>query len=271
MPHDRRFASKIGKKSRSQRGPLAIENQGRRAAPELERADNVGMAHPMHAKRSLVLCDGDLPSMVAISLTQDAVGGLGEVGVLSAPVTTSGAEAVNARIRELADAQATQCVDFPAVAPTSLGSGGRRNRYLAEAAQHAVTNKFASLVCPWQAEGFEVEAGRDCHTPPSVDALARELDRALLVSRLVTLDASEHGVSVFEVQTPLMDLSDAQVAELALDLDVPIWRAWWWDAARGRRSKDAALQERAEACRDRWCKALETLGWSPQVEAAAAS
>jgi hypothetical protein len=229
------------------------------------------MAQTSKARRSLVLCDGDVPSMVALSLTQDALGGLGEVGVLAAPVAPAGAEAVGDRIRQMADGVAAACIDFPSVAPASLGGGQRRNRYLAEAAQQAALGGYGQLVCPWQADAFDPDATRDKYAVPGVDALARELDRALLVSRLVTLDASEHGVSVFEISTPLMDLSDVQVAEMALDLDVPIWRAWWWDAAKGGRGRDASLVSRAESCRQRWTNALEALGWSASVEAAAAN
>ncbi|NRA58818.1 MAG: hypothetical protein HRU13_11955 [Phycisphaerales bacterium] len=227
------------------------------------------MPTPMNSKRSLVLCDGDLPSMVALSLTQDAVGGMADVDVLSAPIVPAASDAVSTRIREYADAQAAECSDFPAVAPAALTSGARRNRYLTEAAQQATSGGYAALVCPWLADGFDPDAIRDCNAPPTVESLSRELDRTLLVSRLVTLDASEHGVSVFEVQTPLMDLSDAQVAEMALDLDVPIWRAWWWDLAQNKRSKESAVSARAEALRTRWCTALESLGWSASVEAAA--
>lgn len=222
------------------------------------------------SKQPLVLCDGDLPAMVALSLTQDAVGTLGSVSVLSAPIAPAAAESIGARIHALADAQATRCLDFPAIAPTALSTGHRRTRYLTEAAHQAMANGCTALICPWQAEGFEAEATRDPNALPSVEALARELDRTLLVSRLVTLDASEHGVALFEVQAPLMDLSDVQVAELALDLDVPIWRSWWWEVTQGKRTKDPALGDRASACRARWCSALESLGWSAEAEAAAA-
>ncbi len=228
------------------------------------------MANPNSSKKPLVLCDGDLPGLVALSLAQDALGGLGSSGVLSGPVTQSNAEGINARIRSMAEAQGAECLDFPAVAPASLNTGHRRSRYLTEAVYHAISNGYTTLVCPWQAETFDPDATRDTNELPTVDGLARELDRALLVSRLVTLDAAEHGAGVFEVQTPLMDLSDVQVAEMALDLDVPIWRAWWWEAAAGKRTKDLALSDRANACRDRWCTALESLGWSATAEMAAA-
>lgn len=233
-------------------------------------ADNDTMAHPQSSKKTLVLCDGDLPGMVALSLVQDALGSTGACGVLSAPLASEHAEAIAARIRLLAESQAADCLDFPPVGPTTLAAGPRRTRYLTEAVHHAMASGYATLVCPWQAGGFDPDKPMEADEAPSVENLARELDRALLVSRLVTLDATEHGVGVFEVQTPLMDLSDVQVAEMALDLDVPIWRAWWWEAAAGKRARDPSIAERANACRDRWCAALESLGWSIDTEMAAA-
>lgn len=228
------------------------------------------MATTPNSKRPLVLCDGDLPGMVALSLTLDAMGGLGSASVLTGPITSTSPEAITAKIHALAEAQAARCIDFPAVAPVAVSTGHRRTRYLMEAVQVALTHECTTLICPWQAEGLDPESDRGPDALPSVDALARELDRALLVSRLVTLDAGEHGVGVFEVQSPLMDLSDRQVAEMALDLDVPIWRAWWWDQTTGKRPKDGPLAERAAACRRRWEAALVGLGWSASAEASAA-
>ncbi|MFI4916296.1 MAG: hypothetical protein ACIAS6_07320 [Phycisphaerales bacterium JB060] len=228
------------------------------------------MRHASPSKKVLVLCDGDLPGMVALSLVQDSLASAHGCGLLAGPVAAEHGEAIAARIRALSESQAAECLDLPAVAPASLASGPHRTQYLTEAVHQAMSNGYASLSCPWQAGSFDPEKAREIDEVPSVDSLARELDRALLVSRLVTLDAAEHGVGVFEVQTPLMDLSDAQVAEMALDLDVPIWRAWWWEAAAGKRARDPALADRANACRDRWCTALESLGWSVDTEMAAA-
>lgn len=228
------------------------------------------MATNPTAKHPLVLCDGDIPGMVALALTLDGMGGLGTASVLSGPITNASPDLIANKIHAMAEAHALRCVDFPAVAPTAVSTGHRRTRYLIEAVQSALTNGCTTLVCPWQAEGLDPEAEREPATLPSVESLARELDRALLVSRLVTLDAGEHGVGVFEIQAPLMDLSDSQVAEMALDLDVPIWRAWWWDLTNGKRPKDNALAERAAACRRRWEAALVGLGWSAAAEANAA-
>ena len=272
MPQNREKTTQ--KEKKSQAGPDFLSNWGTNTrSPQewaLDRADNHGMATNPTARHPLVLCDGDLPSMVALSLTADAMSGLGSVSVLSGPITVVSPEIITAKIHALAESQAARCHDFPAVAPVAVSTGHRRTRYLFEAVQAALSNGCTTLVCPWQAEGLDPDTDRDADAPPGVDALARELDRALLVSRLVTLDASEHGVGVFEIQTPLMDLSDRQVAEMALDLDVPIWRAWWWDLTNGRKPKDAALADRAAAYRQRWESALIGLGWSAAAEASAA-
>ncbi len=63
------------------------------------------------------------------------------------------------------------------------------------------------------------------HLGIDLDAMERALDRARLVERLVTLD-SPPGAEL-RIETPLLDLSDAQIAELARDLDAPLETAWW--------------------------------------------
>jgi hypothetical protein len=83
-----------------------------------------------------------------------------------------------------------------------------------------------------------------------LDSVGRTVDRALLVSRLLRLELGEERAP--EVRAPYADFNDAQVADLILDMDLPIWTCWWWigeePAARGER--------------ERWTKALKQAGWS---------
>ncbi|MBX3407227.1 MAG: 7-cyano-7-deazaguanine synthase [Phycisphaeraceae bacterium] len=56
-------------------------------------------------------------------------------------------------------------------------------------------------------------------------AMTTAADRAAQVSQLALLDLPRAGgPRTLEIETPLLDLSDAQVLELALDLDVPLPR-----------------------------------------------
>ncbi|MEX2217996.1 MAG: hypothetical protein WD749_04485 [Phycisphaerales bacterium] len=76
---------------------------------------------------------------------------------------------------------------------------------------------------------------------------ARAIDRALLTSRLVALDL---GAAAPEFRTPYVDFTDAQVADLVLDMDLPVWLCWWWEGGTSA----------AAAERDRWMTALRTAG-----------
>jgi len=68
--------------------------------------------------------------------------------------------------------------------------------------------------------------GHDPDAWPDLDELATRMDKALLCGRLASLEASTQiGVSI---ETPLIDLTDRQLADLAADLAAPIETCWWW-------------------------------------------
>lgn len=84
----------------------------------------------------------------------------------------------------------------------------------------------------------------------SLDRIGAALDRALLVSRLASMDADVPGG--VRLEAPYADLTDRQVAELALDLDAPLHTCWWADVDAG---PDAAAE------RDRWERVLRSASW----------
>lgn len=73
-------------------------------------------------------------------------------------------------------------------------------------------------------------------------------DRALLAGRLVSV-GEERPV---EVRAPYLDYTDRQLADLILDMDLPIWTCWWYDGA----GNPAAERERAH-----WAALLRDAGW----------
>ncbi|MCC7390278.1 MAG: hypothetical protein IT431_16100 [Phycisphaerales bacterium] len=96
-----------------------------------------------------------------------------------------------------------------------------------------------------------------------LDDIAAAADRALLVSRLSLLDFREE----IRVETPLVDLTDRQVADLVVDLDAPAYLSWWW-----RRHPDPGAEAQAGAERRAWLVALREAGWvqgEPSVTVAA--
>jgi hypothetical protein len=69
----------------------------------------------------------------------------------------------------------------------------------------------------------------------NTDTLADVCDRALLAGQLVGLDVARLGsagdgapmAKGLRIETPYADLTDAQLMDLALDMDVPLHACWW--------------------------------------------
>lgn len=91
---------------------------------------------------------------------------------------------------------------------------------------------------------------------PDLDEVSRAVDRALLVGRLIALDADLHHGPGFHIETPMVDLSDRQIADLVLDMDLPVGLCWWWHAEMGR---DGTAEFRRE--HERWVTVLRDVGW----------
>jgi len=166
---------------------------------------------------TMILTDGGLGSLVAVAIA-DAARRDGKYRLLPAidPARGSLQRAAIERQAEVYGAEIAP--DFLQAAEAGLGA----SQVLLAASQRAVEGGCASLVWPltaWTQDGF--------------DRAAIAADRALLVSRLVALDAPQHNQPAFRIETPLIDLTDAQVAELAVDMDVPVQLCWWWNQGEG--------------------------------------
>lgn len=83
-----------------------------------------------------------------------------------------------------------------------------------------------------------------------LDRLCEITDKAILVSRLVALDAVNHGQAAFTIETPYADVNDHRMADLALDLAAPVQLCWWQDASQAFAGDEAA----------RWNAALHAVG-----------
>jgi len=112
-------------------------------------------------------------------------------------------------------------------------SGGASTRLLIEAGLAAVKAGVERVF--WCVHlGGEAELG----------PIARACDRALLATRLLSLDVA------VRIEAPYADLSDVQMAELAADLDAPVESCWW---AMG-------TSEEAVEARRRWTRAMTSAG-----------
>lgn len=194
--------------------------------------------------RILVLSDGDLASLVACAAVgQGENANAAEVLPCSwAPGDLTRLASVT-RQAELCGLPISKLRLGPPTQPTG-GMGAFQTSILLQAALAAAGASIATVVWPAHA-GPGVE--------PDLDRVALVLDRALLVTRLVALDADEHGIPAFRVDTPYADFTDRQLAELAIDLDAPIQACWWWGGQTGS----------AAAERQRWTPLLQSFGWVP--------
>ncbi len=136
------------------------------------------------------------------------------------------------------------------------GSVGRKplgpewSRLLMAAGAAAIQHGLSRIVWPVQLGG----AGIDDHAGQEpgaawLDAIADASDRALVCGRLLSLDVPGTGgdgeTSGITIQTPFVDFTDAQIADLAADVDLPV---------------EAAFLGSTERERDRWRAALAKAG-----------
>ena len=82
----------------------------------------------------------------------------------------------------------------------------------------------------------------------SLDDVARACDRALLLSRLLSLDAETD----VRIEAAYADFSDVQLVELAADLDAPIESCWW--------AVEPKASPSATTARQRWARAMDAAG-----------
>lgn len=194
----------------------------------------------------MVLSDGGLESLVACAAAAEAAA-LDTAGVrpMILAADSSGPER-EARLRAVALQAELLGLDVPTPPIADLNTahtlspGERETQQLLRAASVAVRQGCVTLL--WPARSVGATGGLD------LDSIAARVDRALLVSRLVALDAPEHAA--FRIDAPYVDLTDRQLAELAAEMEVPL-RACWWHAAK---------TGPAEEERKRWSGVLLALG-----------
>lgn len=198
----------------------------------------------------LIISDGSLPGMVVAAIeserrsgSQPKVWAGDPLASISGPTRSMAHHAV----RVQADILGIEMLDRDWIG--SDGSGPGQSLALLNIAQQAAEMGIRRVVWAVQYPLVGVE--------PDLDRIAATVDRCLLISRLASLDLWDHpspSVPEVRIETPLVDLSDAQVADLALDLGVPIAGAWWMDG----------VGEPAQAEQRRWLPLLAELGWAMQ-------
>lgn len=98
---------------------------------------------------------------------------------------------------------------------------------------------------------------------PDIEVVSRAVNQALLISQLASLTAPK-GTEFIEdirvhIRVPYADLIDRQLADLILDMDLPIWTCWFWSVGQGEEDQ---VREAAAAERTRWTTLLRDAGWT---------
>lgn len=242
---------------------------------------------PGDDKSVLILADGGLPSLLALAAAREsfslskmvtktggqagtAEGTLGKKSVRNQGVLfMPGGDETN-HLRRLAVDRQSALLEITRVdaaahgelrGPGAHGTGQADTLRLIAAAYVAARHGYEVVVWPVQ---FGGTGGLDT---PDIDRIARTTDRALLVTRLVSLDAEEHGRPGIRVETPFVDFSDRQIADLALDMSLPVETCWWWSEGVAHSGPRTPL---ADSEYERWTTALREVGWTRGREAGVA-
>ena len=203
------------------------------------------------ALSTLVLTDGDLPSLVALAIAT-ARGAAGAVAALAFPMPgpdgSLGPVADDAALRQaelLGAAPLHQPLDEPATP-----------RLLLAAAETAFAVGAASIVWPCRGESGLDQQAALCDTAVLAGRLASMSQYAALAAGTTTASAGERrDAAAVRIDTPLVDLTDEQLVELAADVEAPVETCWWWPMA------ERAADPDAEAAAARWVPLLEAAGW----------
>jgi len=198
--------------------------------------------------RTLILSDGGLTSLLAAAIACDEDGrrarereAPGERSLLWACGTSSDLDPVcvhaAAQHAQIFSLEYVPPIEFGGAAAAILGLRGEvETMTLVRACYLAAARGARRVLWPVQLPGSGARDG-------NLDLIARAMDRALLVSRLVSIDEADIGVPEVSIETPFVDLDDEQIADLALDMELPV-EACWWSGAYGQAPGSARERER---------------------------
>ncbi len=165
------------------------------------------------ARNSLVLMDGSLPALVAAAMAREGrIDGAGQ----EAMAWLIGTE----RMLRCAEAQA-EAMGLRVVAraePSEEMSVERTSGIVLLASSIAAARLGCGSVV-WASHCARAGSANEV----DIDRVAEAIDRATLVGRLASLEARAE----VEVHVPFIDLSDQQIADLAVDMGVEASSCWW--------------------------------------------
>tara|TARA_R110002096_G_scaffold173781_7_gene348832 strand:+ start:236081 stop:236788 length:708 start_codon:yes stop_codon:yes gene_type:complete len=114
---------------------------------------------------------------------------------------------------------------YPEEAPSrgqQSSLGVHQTRMLLDAATLAIQLGIKRVLWP-------IQIDQSADPTESLNLIATAIDRAILAARLATLDAQSQGGIEVTIETPLVDLTNQQLSDLAADLNIPLTTCWWTD------------------------------------------
>lgn len=184
------------------------------------------------ASRFLILDDADLPACVSVALASER--GMDPSGgpVLVPSWWRDGADdampLVHRSVERHASVYGAGVASAELVIEPSSETGLDLSQLLLAAVPLALEHGCDAVLFPVRPDG--VPGSVDL----PVDGIAREVDRAELIARLAALDTG----SPCPIVTPMVDLTDRQVIDLAADMGVSNELCWW----HGMRDEPVALE-----------------------------
>lgn len=205
---------------------------------------------PNQTPSAIIISDGGLPALVAASIEAERSisGGGGVASLMAWPGSPTLAGAQATAIGSQARFLRLGLVDPPRLCAADIEASGGLLDTLALLAAVEVARAAGARRVVWP---IQFHSDHDS-LPEKLDQIAGAVDRALLVSRLSLLDQGDEVT----IETPLVDLTDTQLADLVVDLDAPAYLCWWWRRlAEGQAEALAAPERRA------WLSTLRDAGW----------
>ena len=210
---------------------------------------------------AIILTDGSLPALVAAAIEAErALAGNGEnsggggAGLMPWPSCAELATVQCATAASLARFFRFELLDTPRLCAEGFEGFAASTALRETLALLAGVEAARKIGCSRVIWPVQYHTDEDS-VPSQLDRIAAAIDRALLVSRLGLLDGSQTGTEI-TIETPLVDLTDRQLADLAVDLDAPAYLCWWW-----RRLGEPEAEVAAETERRRWLERLREAGW----------
>ena len=186
--------------------------------------------------RVMVIGDGDLASLVCMAIEAERAQGEGGAATPGVVISSWADDAQATAAVQMAEALGLSWIGQDRY--SGIGAGGdagtghgapswaRRTRWLLDAATLAAQQGASRLVWPARVEARTIEEINE-----GVEELAAIANRALLVGRLISVDLLDDAAPNCEagltIETPVCDLCDWQVADLAADLAAPVDLCWW--------------------------------------------